>query len=100
MLRHWSSQLDNPEITKYGEQIWRDADDKWHREDGPAVIYADGEAVWFRHGHKHRDDGPSTIFPDGSVNWCLNGNMYSFEDWLEKAAISCEQKVMLKLQYS
>jgi hypothetical protein len=91
--------LDNPVINKHGVYRWYDENENVHRDDGPASIWADGTKIWYRYGHEHRDAGPSTIWPDGSLDWCLDGNMYSFENWLEKTPISCEQKVMLKLKY-
>ena len=34
---------------------------KHHREDGPAVIFADGTPSWFLNGKLHRLDGPAVI---------------------------------------
>ena len=31
------------------------------REDGPAMIWADGSQAWYRHGKCHREDGPAHI---------------------------------------
>lgn len=30
-----------------------------HREDGPAVEYADGSKYWYQNGELHREDGPA-----------------------------------------
>ena len=43
-----------------------------HREDGPAVEYADGSKYWFRRGARHREDGPAAIYSDGSKEWWVN----------------------------
>jgi hypothetical protein len=44
-----------------------------HREDGPAVIFSDGEQAWFYHGKRHREDGPAIEFPNGIKFWYYNG---------------------------
>jgi hypothetical protein len=33
-----------------GDRIWTDSDSEWHREDGPAVIYTNGEVEYMIHG--------------------------------------------------
>ena len=48
-------------------------DGKRHREDGPAMLLADGSAHWFIHGRRHRDDGPAIVRPNGSLHWYKNG---------------------------
>ena len=61
--------------------------DELHREDGPALEYADGTKVWYLNGKLHRENGPAIEFPDGSKSWFLNGSQYSeseFKHWLEK----------------
>ena len=45
-----------------------------HREDGPAITYADGTFCWVRHGLIHREDGPSRVWPNGDRNYDLNGS--------------------------
>ena len=46
-----------------------DSDDRYHRDDGPAIIWASGTQEWYQHEHRHRDDGPAAIWPDGSQFW-------------------------------
>ena len=46
---------------------------KYHREDGPAIEWADGSKAWYRNGKRHRVDGPAIEYVDGSKSWCLNG---------------------------
>ena len=45
---------------------------KRHREDGPAVEYANGDKQWFLNGKLHREDGPAIEYPDGDKFWYLN----------------------------
>ena len=46
-----------------------------HREDGPAEIFANGAKFWFLNGKRHREDGPAEIFADGAKHWYLNGEL-------------------------
>jgi hypothetical protein len=38
-----------------GTQVWRDAEGRPHRDDGPAAIYSDGRRIWFKDGVKVRE---------------------------------------------
>ncbi len=44
---------------------WYNAGGRWHRDDGPAMIwYQNGqktEEYWYRNGERRRDDGPAMI---------------------------------------
>ena len=46
---------------------------KRHREDGPAVEYADGKQEWYRNDKLHREDGPAVEYASGVKFWYLNG---------------------------
>jgi hypothetical protein len=45
----------------------------FHREDGPAVEFANGDKYWFINGKCHREDGPAVIYSSGHKEWFLNG---------------------------
>jgi hypothetical protein len=47
-----------------------------HREDGPAIEYADGFKAWYLNGELHREDGPAIEWHDGSKSWWLNGKLH------------------------
>jgi hypothetical protein len=71
---------------------------KLHREDGPAVEYADGtkenwingkriypdglhvdkygDKVWYLHSRPHRTDGPAVELANGDKRWYLNGKAH------------------------
>ena len=93
--------MDNLYVSQDGSRFWMDDNDRAHRDGGPAREYIEGICVWYQHGRRHREDGPAIIFADDAgCQWCLNDIMYSFEEWLiENTAISEEEKVMLKLKY-
>ena len=49
----------------------------WHREDGPAIEYADGDyQEWWLNGKRHREDGPAYIDGDYYQEWYLNGKLH------------------------
>ncbi len=53
-----------------------DEDGHYHRDDGPALIYADGTQIWYQHGERHRDNGPALIWPDGMQEWWQHGEIH------------------------
>jgi len=46
---------------------------KCHREDGPAIEYANGNKVWFKNGKRHREDGPAVICSVGCEHYYFHG---------------------------
>ena len=44
-----------------------------HRDEGPAVEYADGTKKWYQNGVLHREDGPAVVWYDGDEAWWFNG---------------------------
>ncbi|MBD3926099.1 hypothetical protein IEZ26_15855 [Nocardioides cavernae] len=46
---------------------------KLHREDGPAIEYADGTLEWHRHDQLHRFDGPARDYAGGWRKWYVHG---------------------------
>jgi hypothetical protein len=43
-----------------------------HREDGPAVEWADGEKAWYVNSKQHRIDGPAREYPNGRKDWWID----------------------------
>ena len=62
-------------INESGIKYWY-KEGKFHREDGPAVIYANGIHIWYKENKVHRDAGPAIIWPDGAQRWFKNGEEY------------------------
>jgi hypothetical protein len=56
----------------YGDKYWYQ-NGELHREDGPAIEFANGTKYWFAHGKLHRVDGPAMEYADGEKSWYLNG---------------------------
>jgi len=69
-------------VDESGVKKWR-LNGKLHREDGPAVEYANGNKAWYLNGRYHREDGPAFENASGHKGWYLNNRLY--EDILEWA---------------
>ena len=70
---------------------------KLHREDGPTVEYVDGTKAWYLDNKLHRTDGPAFEYSDGSSEWYLNGVQYTEADWrkqIQKTKASCVGKIV------
>jgi hypothetical protein len=50
-----------------------------HREDGPAVEWADGYKAWWVNNQLHREDGPACEYADGSKYWYINGKVHRLD---------------------
>jgi hypothetical protein len=46
---------------------------KWHREDGPAIIWQSGYKSWYFKGKRHNLNGPAIIYPDGREGYFIHG---------------------------
>ena len=69
-------------ISEHGSHIWQ-LDGKFHRENGPAVIFSSGTEEWWINGKLHRENGPAIILPDGKRFWYINGK-YQYTENLGK----------------
>lgn len=55
--------------------------DKLHKENGPAVVFADGTQEWWIDGKRHREDDAAIIFADGQKKYFIEGKNISEEDF-------------------
>jgi hypothetical protein len=65
-------------VNKYGVKEWR-LHGKLHREDGPAIEWANGSKHWYLHGKRHREGAPAVDNISGHKEWWLH-NMRHRED--------------------
>jgi len=73
----WKTKLKNKVIKKvYDDRVEYTLDGKLHREDGPAVEYANGAKMWYLHGKLHREDGPAIEYANGNKYWYLNDKFH------------------------
>lgn len=68
-------------VDRFGTVRYRNRDGLLHREDGPAVEYADGSREWFLDGQRHREDGPAIEYHDGTHEWYLDGKLLSEDEF-------------------
>ena len=47
-------------------------------------VYDNGEKHWYLDGKLHREDGPAVEWADGSKYWYLNGTKYTEKEFNEK----------------
>ena len=53
-----------------------------HRDDGPAVEFANGHKEWYQNGQRHRTDGPAVEWWDGGKSWYINGKKLTETEFL------------------
>ena len=61
------------EVDEFGTRIYRNAAGQPHRDNGPAVVWRNGDCYWYQNGVLHREDGPAIEYADGSKRWFQNG---------------------------
>jgi hypothetical protein len=59
-------------INSQGDKFYLNAENKYHREEGPALEFADGTNEWRINGKIHREDGPAVIYSDGQKIWFID----------------------------
>ena len=67
-------------IDEYGDKVWH-LNGKRHREDGPAIEWADGTKQWWLNGKRHREEGPAVEYEDGYKEWWLNDKELTEEEF-------------------
>jgi hypothetical protein len=55
---------------------WYNENNEFHREDGPAVVWSNGDKFWYLNDKRHREDGPAIEFSGGNTSWWLNGKLH------------------------
>ena len=61
------------EVNMYGTRRYYNNAGELHRDEGPAVEWADGTKLWYQNGQLHRTDGPAVESRDGDKRWYING---------------------------
>ena len=62
-----------------GNHFWY-KDDLLHREDGPAIEYANGYyKKWYINGKMHREDGPAVYYSPAFYQWCYNDKLHRLD---------------------
>ena len=61
------------EVDKWGARCYYNTNGQLHRENGPAIEYADGSKSWYKNDQYHRTDGPAIDWTRGRKEWYING---------------------------
>ena len=64
------------EVNEYNKTKSWFLDGTLHREDGPAIEYANGTKWWWLNGKRHRKDGPAYEDANGTKCWYINGKLH------------------------
>ena len=75
----------NQYLSSDGERFYMDEEQRYHRIGGPALVKADGTAIWYYHGKRHSACGPAVTRPDGSEEYWIHGKRYSEKKWQTKS---------------
>lgn len=60
-----------------------------------------GVKLWYNSNgsHCHREDGPAIIYPNGDCSWILYGEDYTFGRYCKRLNLKDEDIIILKLKY-
>ena len=67
------------EYANSNKEWWQN--DQRHRTDGPAMTHTDGFSAWFQNGLRHRTVGPAVEHADGIKEWWLHGVEYTQREY-------------------
>lgn len=72
--------MSNLVIDTQGNKSWYNSKGEFHRLDGPALEFANGDKFWYKNNQLHRLDGPACDYADGIKLWLREGSLYSLVD--------------------
>ena len=81
-------------VDEYGNICYYNEQGQYHREDGPAVEWSDGDKSWYINGERHREDGPAIEWSDGDKEWWLNDIEYSEQEFNDYILRKRLQRIM------
>jgi len=63
-------------INEDGTKVYTNLKEKYHRLNGPAIEWKNGDKEWWEEGKKHREDGPAIEWSNGSKFWYIEGKLH------------------------
>jgi hypothetical protein len=97
----------NGKLDSENNRFWTDDEGLYHREDGPAFMFNNGDVNnWVIHGLHHRIDGPAIEYNmgDNYDEFFIHGEQITFEEWKEylinKSGLPTNEVTRLILKYS
>ena len=82
-------------IDENGDKFWKNKEGKYHRIDGPAVEYRNGDKSWYQNGKQHRIDGPAVEWNNGDRDWYLRGKYFESKEAFFEALTDEEKSIAL-----
>ena len=79
---------------EWGNKVWKNSRNYYHRTDGPAIEWSDGDKEWWLNGMLHRLNGPAVDRPNRQL-WYMNGKYLGSNDegfWALWERLTDEQK--------
>ena len=73
--------MTNPIIDLIGTKKWFNNAGEWHREDGPAIEWENGDKSWIVNGKSHRLDGPAREWGYDNNYYYINGQQLTKDEW-------------------
>ena len=55
------------------DKFYKNEKGQYHRTDGPAIIYSNGDMSWYKEDMLHRTDGPAIEWISGTISWWYMG---------------------------
>ena len=86
---------EQPERKEFSDRIEYQLNGKLHREDGPAIEYADGTKCWYVDGKRHRTDGPAIEWANGHKEWYIDGKCHRLDGPSVTAIASTSSSLMM-----
>jgi len=62
-------------------------------------IEQDGSKFWYLNGKYHREDGPAVEYPDGEKRWFLTDIKFSFEDYIQELRLLGKEEIVINLLF-
>ena len=90
--------IDGHHIRDDGEERWY-KDGMLHRDNGPAIIWANGTEGWFQYDMHHREDGPAIVSTVNEHEYYIYDRLCSFKKWANHFKISEKEQAILLLKY-
>ena len=60
-------------VGKDGTKRYYNENNQLHRENGPAIEYANGGKEWYINNQRYREEGSAIEYADGDKYWYING---------------------------
>ena len=75
-----------------GDKLWHQ-NGQLHRENGPAIEWLTGDKQWYQEGRRHRIDGPAVVYANGSKAWYINNKEMTEAEFLAATQPTVEMTV-------